>query len=172
MLAERRHSSHDTFDQIMRSSSMMWLISKVWITDWNIFISAHLKSNPITEIGNNCCSRIHIIDVNDVIATIKSWIMCSGAIIMKSFNMFIMLFDTLTHWSLIKMVDFLQTVLKRKHLHFYKKKSIKFVSDSPKDNKSPLVPVMVWCCTSDKPLPEPMVTQFIATYMHHQDTMS
>ena len=43
--------------------------------------------------------------------------------------------------------------------------SLKYVPRSPIDNKSALVQVMTWCPTGDKPLPEPMMTQFIDTYM-------
>ena len=43
--------------------------------------------------------------------------------------------------------------------------SLKFVSKSPIDNISALVWVMAWCRTGDKPLPEPMLTQFINSYM-------
>ena len=42
--------------------------------------------------------------------------------------------------------------------------SLKFVPRSPFDNKSTLVQVMVWRRTGDKPLPEPMMTQFADIY--------
>ena len=45
--------------------------------------------------------------------------------------------------------------------------SLKFVPEGPIDNKSALVQVMAWRWTSDKPLPEPMVTQFTDAYMWH-----
>ena len=45
--------------------------------------------------------------------------------------------------------------------------SLKYVPRSPIDNKSALVQVMAWCQTGDKPLPEPMMTQFIDAYMRH-----
>ena len=35
------------------------------------------------------------------------------------------------------------------------------------DNKSALVQVMAWRRTGDKPLPEPILTQFIDAYMRH-----
>ena len=38
--------------------------------------------------------------------------------------------------------------------------SLKFTSRSLVDNKAALVQVMGWCITSEKPLPEPMLTQF------------
>ena len=50
--------------------------------------------------------------------------------------------------------------------------SLKFVPKSPIDNKSALVQVMAWCWTGDKPLPEPMMTQFNDAYMWHQGEMS
>ena len=45
--------------------------------------------------------------------------------------------------------------------------SLKFVPRSPIDNKPALVQVMVWCRIGDKPLPEPMMAQFIDAYMRH-----
>ena len=39
--------------------------------------------------------------------------------------------------------------------------SLKFVPRSPIDNNKPaLVQVLAWCQTGDKPLTEPMITQF------------
>ena len=45
--------------------------------------------------------------------------------------------------------------------------SLKYVPMSPTDNKPALVQVMAWRRTGDKPLPEPMITQFIDAYMRH-----
>ena len=45
--------------------------------------------------------------------------------------------------------------------------SLKFVPRSPIDNKPALVQVMAWRRTGDKPLPEPMMTQFTDAYMRH-----
>ena len=42
--------------------------------------------------------------------------------------------------------------------------SMKFIPRSPMDNKPALVQVIAWCWTGDKPLPEPMMTQFIDIY--------
>ena len=50
--------------------------------------------------------------------------------------------------------------------------SLKFVPRSPIDNKLALVQVMAWCWTGDKPLPEPMLTQFTDMYMWHQGEMN
>ena len=35
------------------------------------------------------------------------------------------------------------------------------------DNESALVQVLAWCRTGDKPLPEPILTQFVDAYMRH-----
>ena len=45
--------------------------------------------------------------------------------------------------------------------------ALKFIPRSPIDNKPALVKVMVWCQTGNKPLPEPMMTQFTDMYMQH-----
>ena len=45
--------------------------------------------------------------------------------------------------------------------------SLKLVPRSPIDNKPALVQVMAWHLTGDKPLPEPMMTQFTNAYMRH-----
>ena len=45
--------------------------------------------------------------------------------------------------------------------------SLKLVPRSPIDNKPALVQVMAWCRTGDKPLPEPMLTQFTDAYKWH-----
>ena len=43
--------------------------------------------------------------------------------------------------------------------------SLKFVPRSPINIKAALVQVMAWRRTGDKPLPEPMMTQFTDAYM-------
>ena len=45
--------------------------------------------------------------------------------------------------------------------------SQKFVHMSPVDNKPESVQVMAWRRTGDKPLPEPILTQFTDAYMRH-----
>ena len=45
--------------------------------------------------------------------------------------------------------------------------SMKFVPIGPIGNKSTLVQVMAWRPTSDKPLPEPVLTQFTDAYIRH-----
>ena len=74
---------------------------------------------------------------------------------------------TLTHLPLDKMGAILEDdIFKRIFLNE------KFVPKSPIDNKPALVQVMAWCQTGDKPLTEPMITQFIDAYMRHQGKMS
>ena len=45
--------------------------------------------------------------------------------------------------------------------------SLELVPKSPIDKKPALVQAMAWRRTGDKPLPEPMMTQFTDTYMQH-----
>ena len=45
--------------------------------------------------------------------------------------------------------------------------SLKYVRKSPINNKAALVHVMTWRRTGDKPLPGPMMTQFIDAYMRY-----
>ena len=49
--------------------------------------------------------------------------------------------------------------------------SLKLVLRSPVDNKPALVQVMAWRQTGDKPLPEPMMTQFIDAYTQSSATI-
>ena len=50
--------------------------------------------------------------------------------------------------------------------------SLKYVPRSPIDNKPAMVHVMAWRRTGGKPLPEPMMAQFIDAYLRHQGEMS
>ena len=50
--------------------------------------------------------------------------------------------------------------------------SLKLIPKSPIDNKSALVQAMAWRRRGDKPLPEPMMTQFTDAYMRHYGEMS
>ena len=50
--------------------------------------------------------------------------------------------------------------------------SLKFVPSSPVDNKPALLQVMAWRRRSDKPLSEPMLTQFTVAFMRHKGEMS
>ena len=45
--------------------------------------------------------------------------------------------------------------------------SLRFVPKGSIDNKSTLVQVMAWRQRGDKPLPEPVLTQFSDAYMRH-----
>ena len=45
--------------------------------------------------------------------------------------------------------------------------SLKFVPKGPINNIPALVQIMAWRQTGDKPLSEPMMTQFNDAYMHH-----
>ena len=48
---------------------------------------------------------------------------------------------------------------------FFIQISLKFVPNGPIDNKPALVQVMAWRWTGDKPLPEPVLTQFTDIYV-------
>ena len=50
--------------------------------------------------------------------------------------------------------------------------SLKFVSKGPMNNIPALVQIMAWRRTGDKPLSEPMTTQFNDAYMRHLGSMS
>ena len=43
--------------------------------------------------------------------------------------------------------------------------SLKFVPESPINNNQALVKIMAWRQIGDKPLPEPMLTQYTDAYM-------
>ena len=80
--------------------------------------------------------------------------------------------DTLTHLPLDKMAAILADDI-FKHIFFNEnarisiKISLNFFPSGPIDNKSALVQVMAWRLTGGKPLPEPMLNQFIDAYMRH-----
>ena len=50
--------------------------------------------------------------------------------------------------------------------------SLKFVPKCAIDKESALVQVMAWRHTGDKPLPDPMLTQFTDAYMRHYGELS
>ena len=50
--------------------------------------------------------------------------------------------------------------------------SLEFLPWHPIDNKSALVQVMAWHRTGDKPLPDPMMTDFTDAYEHHWASVS
>ena len=78
----------------------------------------------------------------------------------------------LTHLTLDKMADILaDDIFKCNFLNDDDRIpiqiSLKFVPRGPIDNKLALVQEMAWRRTGDKPLPEPMITQFTDAYMRH-----
>ena len=77
-------------------------------------------------------------------------------------------FGTWTHLPLNKMATIIaDNIFKYIFLNEIVRISLKFVPKGPIDNKSALVQVMAWRRTGDKPLPEPMLTQFTDAYMRH-----
>ena len=50
--------------------------------------------------------------------------------------------------------------------------SVKFVLKGPIDNKTSLVQVKTWRGTGDKPIPEPVLTQFTGDFMRHSASMN
>ena len=50
--------------------------------------------------------------------------------------------------------------------------SLQFVPNGPINNIPALVQIMAWRLPGDKPLSEPMLTQFTDAYMRHQERMS
>ena len=82
----------------------------------------------------------------------------------------------LTHLPLDKMAAFLaadifKCIFLNENCGIPSQISLKYVP-SPIDNRPALFQVMAWCQTGNKPLPEPMMTQFIDAYMRHYREMS
>ena len=76
----------------------------------------------------------------------------------------------LTHLPLDKMAaivadDNLKCIFLNENNKILIQISLKFVPMSPIDSKPTLVQVMAWRPTGDRPLPEPMLTQFTDEYM-------
>ena len=65
-----------------------------------------------------------------------------------------------------------QCIFMNEKLCIFIRITLKFVPKGLIDNESALVQVMDWHCAGDKPLPEPMMTQFIDAYMRHWGEMS
>ena len=63
--------------------------------------------------------------------------------------------------------DIFKCIFLNENVRISIKISLKFVPKGPIGNKSALVQVMAWRWTGDKPLPAPMLTQFIDAYMRH-----
>ena len=79
---------------------------------------------------------------------------------------------SLTHWDHDKMAAILadnifKCIFLNENDRIVISISLKFVPRSPIDNKAALVQVMAWHWTGDKPLSEPMLTQFTDAYMRH-----
>ena len=82
------------------------------------------------------------------------------------------IYACLTHLPPDKMVDILSDdifkgIFLNKNARILIQNSLKFVPKSPIDNRPALVQVMAWRRRGDKPLPEPMLTQFTDAYMQH-----
>ena len=78
----------------------------------------------------------------------------------------------LTHLSLDKMAailadDIFHGIFLNENDRIPIQISLNYVPVSPIDNKAALVQVVAWRRTSDKPLPGPMMTQFIDAHMRH-----
>ena len=79
---------------------------------------------------------------------------------------------SLTHLPLDKMAanladDIFKCIFLNEYNRIQIQISLNLVPGSPIDNKPALVQVMAWCWTGDKPLSEPMLTQFTDAFMWH-----
>ena len=63
--------------------------------------------------------------------------------------------------------DFFKHIFLNENVRISIQISLKFVPRGSNDNKPALVKVMAWRRTSDKRLPEQMLTQFTEAYMRH-----
>ena len=63
--------------------------------------------------------------------------------------------------------DFFKCIFMNEKLRILIPISPKFVPKGPVDITSALVQVRAWRRTGDKPLPEPMLDEFIDAYMRH-----
>ena len=68
--------------------------------------------------------------------------------------------------------DIFKCIFLNEKLCILTRTSPKFVPEGPVDNTSASVHVMAWRRTGDKPLHEPMLTQFTDAYMRHSSEMS
>ena len=78
----------------------------------------------------------------------------------------------LTHLPLDKMAailadDIFKCIFVNEKYHILIKISLKFVPKGPIENNQALVQIMAWRRIGDKPLSEPMLTQFTDAYMRH-----
>ena len=68
--------------------------------------------------------------------------------------------------------DIFKCIFMNEKFYIFIRISPKFDLKGPNDNKSALVQVMAWRRTDNKPLPEPMLTQFNNAYMQHKGELS
>ena len=68
--------------------------------------------------------------------------------------------------------DIFKCSMLNEKVQFFIKISLKHVPKSPINNKSPLVQIMAWCRSGDKPLSKPMMVYRPDIYMHHSASMS
>ena len=94
---------------------------------------------------------------------------------------FFTVYDTFLYWVRTRTINSLRPRQNRRHFvdNVFKcnflnenvwipiKISPKFVPKVPINNIPALVQIMAWCQTGDKPLSEPMMTQFNDAYMRH-----
>ena len=81
--------------------------------------------------------------------------------------------NILTYWGWDKMAeDNFQCIFFKENVCILIPISQKFVPKGPVDKNPPLVQIMAWCQTEDKPLIEPMMLWFTDAYMHHSASVS
>ena len=81
---------------------------------------------------------------------------------------------SLTHWGRDKMAtdDIFKRISLNENFQILNKISLKYVPLGLIDNMAALVWIMAWRRTGDKPLSEPMMTQFTDAYMSHSASMT
>ena len=83
----------------------------------------------------------------------------------------------LTHWGRDKngrhfTYDIFKCIFLNENVRISIKISLKFVPNGPINNIPALVQIKAWRRTGNKPLSEPMMTQFNDAYMRHSASMS
>ena len=68
--------------------------------------------------------------------------------------------------------DIFKSIFLNENIWISIKISLKFVPKGPINNIPALAEIIAWRRTSDKPLSEPMMTQFNDAYMRHSASMS
>ena len=68
--------------------------------------------------------------------------------------------------------DTFKPIFLNENIRIWNKISLKFIPKGPINNIPALVQIMPWRRTGDKPLSEPMMTQFSNAYMRHSASMS